>query len=53
MALAITFRQLDVAGRFGTPDTFLQGHALWHLLTAASLGAMYMYYRSESLVSQS
>lgn len=53
LALAITFRQLEVAGRFGTPDTFLQGHALWHLLTAASLGAMYMYYRSESLVSQS
>jgi len=53
LALAITFWQLDVAGRFGTPDTFLQGHALWHLLTAASLGAMYMYYRSESLGSRS
>ena len=53
LALAIAFRQLDVAGRFGTPDTFLQGHALWHLLTAASLGAMYMYYRSESFLSQS
>ena len=53
LELAITFRQLDVAGRFGTPDTFLQGHALWHLLTAASLGAMYMYYRSESLVGRS
>jgi hypothetical protein len=53
LALAISFRQLDVAGRFGTPDTFLQGHALWHLLTAASLGAMYMYYRSESFLSQS
>jgi hypothetical protein len=53
LALAITFRQLDVAGRFGTPDTFLQGHALWHLLTAASLGAMYLYYRSESVLSRS
>ncbi len=53
LALAITFRQLDVAGRLGTPDTFLQGHALWHLLTAASLGAMYLYYRSESWVCRS
>jgi len=53
LALAITFRQLDVAGRFGTPDTFLQGHALWHLLTAVSLGAMYLYYRSESFGSRS
>lgn len=53
LSLAITFRQLDVAGRFGTPDTLFQGHALWHLLTAASLGTMYVYYRSESLVSRS
>lgn len=53
LSLAITFRQLDVAGRFGTPDTLFQGHALWHLLTAASLGTMYVYYRSESLVRRS
>jgi hypothetical protein len=53
LALAITFRQLDVAGRFGTPDSLVQGHALWHLLTAASLGAMYMYYRSEEVASRS
>ncbi|MFN6127501.1 MAG: ceramidase domain-containing protein [Planctomycetota bacterium] len=52
LALAITFRQLDVAGRFGTPDSLVQGHALWHLLTAASLGAMYVYYRSESVVER-
>ncbi len=52
LALAIFFRQTDVAGRFGTPDTLIQGHALWHLLTAASLGAMYLYYRSEAVVGR-
>jgi len=44
-----TCRQLDVAGRFSGPDAWLQGHALWHVLTAASLGCTYLYYRSEVL----
>ena len=39
--------QLDVAGKFSGPDTWLQGHAVWHLLTGLSLGCMYLYYRSE------
>ena len=43
---AVTCRQLDVAGRFSGPDAWLQGHALWHVLTAASLGCTYFYYRS-------
>lgn len=29
------------------PDSVLQGHALWHLLTAASVGAFYRYFRGE------
>ena len=29
------------------PDNLLQGHALWHLLTAASVGAFYRYFRGE------
>jgi hypothetical protein len=40
-------RQIDVAGRFTGPDAWLQGHALWHLLTATSLAFIYLYYRSE------
>ena len=40
-------RQLDVAGRFSGPDTWLQGHSFWHLLTAASLGFMYLYHRAK------
>jgi hypothetical protein len=40
-------RQLDIAGRFSGPDTWLQGHSFWHLLTAASLGFMYLYHRAK------
>lgn len=28
------------------PNSFLQGHAIWHILTAASILLVYMYYRS-------
>ena len=42
--------QLDVAGKFSGPDTWLQGHAVWHLLTGLSLASMYFYYRSEVLI---
>jgi hypothetical protein len=45
---AVTCRQLDVAGRFSGPDAWLQGHALWHLLTAMSIGCTYLYYRSST-----
>jgi hypothetical protein len=39
---------LDVAGKFSGPDTWLQGHAVWHLLTALSLASIYLYYRLEA-----
>jgi len=29
------------------PDGVLQGHAVWHVLTALSAGLLYLYYRSE------
>ena len=44
---AVICRQLDIAGRFAGPDAWLQGHALWHVLTSLSLGCMYFYHRSE------
>ena len=44
---AVICRQLDIAGRFAGPDAWLQGHALWHLLTSLSLGCIYFYHRSE------
>jgi hypothetical protein len=47
LVAAVICRQLDIAGRFSGPDAWLQGHALWHILTSLSLGCMYFYYRSE------
>ena len=47
LAAAVACRQLDVVGRFSSPDAWFQGHAVWHVLTAASLGAMVLYERSE------
>ena len=47
LVAAVICRQLDLAGRFTGPDAWLQGHALWHVLTSLSLGCTYLYYRSE------
>jgi predicted membrane channel-forming protein YqfA (hemolysin III family) len=46
LALAVVCRQIDVAGRFSGPDSWLQGHAFWHLLTSGSLGCMYLHQRA-------
>lgn len=46
LVVAVACRQLDVAGRFTGPDHWLQGHALWHLLCAAALGAAYADQRA-------
>jgi len=40
---------MDVKGTFSGPDTWLQGHAVWHLLTALSLATIYLYYRRETI----
>lgn len=47
LVLAYLFRQLDIDRRFTGPDTWLQGHVLWHFLTAGALGMAYLYHRSE------
>ena len=48
LAAGIVCRQTDVAGSFPVgPDSWLQGHALWHGFTAAALGALYLHERSE------
>lgn len=47
LALAFYLWNLDVARRFTAPESWLQGHALWHLLTAVTLGAMAVFYRTE------
>lgn len=30
------------------PNSLLQGHALWHMLSAVSVGCFYLYFRSEA-----
>ena len=48
LAAGIACRQSDVARSFPVgPDSWLQGHALWHGFTAAALGALYLHERSE------
>ena len=39
---------LDRQGVVCNPDSMLQGHALWHILTATSIFFIYLYYRSGS-----
>lgn len=34
-------------GPLCVPDSLLQGHAVWHVLTALAAGAMYLHYESE------
>ncbi|MFN8597282.1 MAG: ceramidase domain-containing protein [Anaerolineae bacterium] len=34
------------------PNSFIQGHAVWHVLTAISAGLVYGYYRSEEQSKQ-
>jgi hypothetical protein len=49
MGIAVVFRQLDVAGIWCLPESRIyQGHALWHLLTAASLGAAFFFFEDVS-----
>jgi len=46
LATASVFSLLDVTRTWCDPThTFLQGHAIWHVLSALSLFAMYFHYR--------
>lgn len=46
-AVAFGIWILDNTGRACVPASWLQGHAIWHLLGAAAIGCSYAYYRSE------
>jgi hypothetical protein len=39
---------LDITRALCRPESWLQGHAAWHLLGAAAAGFLYFYYRSEN-----
>ncbi len=53
LVAALVCRELDIEGRFSSPTSWLQGHALWHVLTSVSLAGLYGYYRSEVGVRRS
>lgn len=46
-AIAFGIWLMTNANRFTTPDGWLQGHAIWHLLTGFSLGFFAILYRTE------
>jgi Ceramidase len=46
-ALAQIIWALDLNHIVCDPGSVLQGHAVWHVLTALSAGLLYLYYRSE------
>lgn len=48
LLLAFIIWVLDLTKIFCNPNSWLQGHALWHLLGAVAGGFLYLYYRSEN-----
>jgi len=53
LAVAGAIWGLDRSHTLCSPDHWLQGHALWHLLTAASTLLLYLFYRSEHVTPES
>jgi len=47
LALAFYVWYLDRAGQFSSPESWFQGHAVWHVLTAVTLASAAIFYRSE------
>ena len=45
--VAFAIWQLDYHRIVCSPASLLQGHAVWHLLCAVSVGFLFLYYRSE------
>ncbi len=48
LILAFVIWTLDITKILCNPNSWLQGHALWHLLGAVAGGFLYLYYRSEN-----
>lgn len=52
VCVAFYIRNLDVNKVFCDPESLLQGHSIWHLLTGSSLFLMYNYFRGIMLKSE-
>ncbi|MGH7598483.1 MAG: ceramidase domain-containing protein [bacterium] len=51
LIIAFVIWTLDITKVLCNPNSWLQGHALWHILGALAAGLLYLYYRSENAVS--
>ncbi len=49
-AVAFVIWALDLNGVWCNESSWLQGHAVWHILTAAACGLLFLYYRSERAI---
>lgn len=47
LAMACGVWILDITRAICSPTSWFQGHAMWHVLMAALIGFIYLYYRSE------
>lgn len=47
ITLGAKIRALDIAGQFTGPDSLLQGHALWHVVSCLMYVFLFFYFRSE------
>jgi hypothetical protein len=45
--LAAQIRELDMQDSFTSPDSFFQGHAVWHLISSFYYFFIFLYFRSE------
>lgn len=47
LVLGANIRALDIADKFTGPDSWFQGHALWHVLSCLMYIFLFFYFRSE------
>jgi hypothetical protein len=47
ITLGSKIRDLDIADQFTGPDSLVQGHALWHLVSCLMYVFLFFYFRSE------
>ncbi len=50
LTISFVFWILDRQNILCAPESIFQGHALWHLLNAASILLLYFCYRTEVMV---
>lgn len=52
LLIAASIWILDITNKLCSPTSVFQGHALWHILNTTSIFLAYLYYRSETFLSE-